>query len=160
MERLGDPWSKEEWNECIRKCRIFFGIMVLEVFRAFPDEWTELLVVTEFVWYATPGPHGYSPRDLDRRWSLGTPLEKELQGFQVLEFEPVSDWARKLFGEYTIMRDLVLKHAAQSSSKRAELANRFRKSRTIPKASWSSTGTRVPKPSVEGRRGESHSLNR
>ena len=101
--------------------------MIQEICRSFPDEWTELLPVVEFTIYNTPGPHGFSPRDLDRRWSLGTSLEKDLQPFQVLDFEPISEWASELFQQYKKVRELVINHMANSSADRAKLANRFRK---------------------------------
>ena len=85
----------------------------------------------EFVIYNTPGPHGMTPRDIDRRWSMALPLEKELQPFQVLEFEPITEYAKNVFRAYREIKARVLKHYAKSSEKRAELANRFRKSRHI-----------------------------
>jgi len=54
------------------------GIMVKDVMQCFPNETGELSHVVEFVVYNTPGPHGLTPRDIDRRWSLASPLEKEL----------------------------------------------------------------------------------
>ena len=78
-----------------------------------------------------PGPHGYAPRDLDRRWSLAVPLEKDLQAFQVLDFEPVSEYARKLFREYRDLRAKVSGWYAATSTRRAELANRWRKTKSL-----------------------------
>ena len=74
--------------------------MLTDVFKSYPTEWTELLPVVEFVIYNTPGPHGYTPRDIDRRWSLALPLEKEVQPFEVQEFEPVSDYTKNLFSTW------------------------------------------------------------
>ena len=42
------------------------------------DEWSELLPLVEYLLDNTPGPHGYTPRDLERSWSLGLDLEKDL----------------------------------------------------------------------------------
>ena len=50
----------------------------------------------------------YTPRDSDRRWSLATPLEKELQPSQVCEFEPLSEYAAQLFRNYREIRVRVL----------------------------------------------------
>ena len=73
------------------------GMLVKDIMQCFPNETGELLHVVEFIVYNTPGPHGYTPRDIDRRWSLSTPLDKELQPFAVCQFEPMSDFARNLF---------------------------------------------------------------
>jgi len=69
--------------------------------------------------------------DIDRRWSTALPLEKELQPFHVLDFEPVSEHARRLFRSYREVREKVIEHYAKSSQKRADLANRFRRSRHL-----------------------------
>ena len=60
------------------------GILLNDVMRAFGNEWTELLPVVEFLVYNTPGPHGLTPRDIDRRWSLALPLEKDCYHFKLL----------------------------------------------------------------------------
>ena len=96
-----------------------------------PNETGELQYVVEFIVYNTPGPHGYTPRDIDRRWSLSTPLERELQPFQVNEFEPISEYVAKLFQNYREIRVRVLGWMQEKSRKRAELANRFRTSKMI-----------------------------
>ena len=57
------------------------GILIRDVLQCFPNEHGELKYVVEFIIYNTPGPHGYTPRDLDRRWSLSYPLERELAPF-------------------------------------------------------------------------------
>ena len=105
--------------------------MVVDIVRNYPSEWTELLPVVEFTLYTTPGPHGYMPRDIDRRWSSSIPLEKELQPFQVQEFEPVSEHVKKLFQSYRVIRTKIVGWYAATSEKRAELANRHRKNRVI-----------------------------
>ena len=51
------------------------GIMVQDVFRMEPTEWSEALPVVDFVRYNTPiSGLGLTPRDVDRGWSLATPL--------------------------------------------------------------------------------------
>ena len=65
-----------------------------DIVQCFPNETSELTHVVEFIVYNTPGPHGYTPRDIDRRRSLATPLEKESQPFTVNKFEPLSDYAK------------------------------------------------------------------
>ena len=128
--KFGAPWRPVEQARVERihqEVQKILGNLTQEVCKSFPDEWTELLPVVEFTIYNTPGPHGFSPRDLDRRWSLGTGLEKALQPFQVLDFEPISEWASTLFAQYKKVRELVINHMANSSADRAQLANRFRK---------------------------------
>ena len=107
------------------------GMLVTDVVKSYRSEWTELLVVVEFLVYTTPGAHGYAPRDLDRQWSLAMPLERELQPFQVLDFEPVSEYARNLFRAYRDMRAKVSGWYAATSEKRAELANRWRRAKQL-----------------------------
>ncbi len=102
---------------------------MMDVMKAHPKEWTELLPVVEFAIYNTPGPHGFTPRDIDRRWSVASPLEKEMQPFHVEEFEPVSEHARNLFRTYKEIRARVVAWLASTFKQRADLANRFRRSR-------------------------------
>ena len=57
----------------------------IDIFKCMPNEVDELTYVFEFIAYNTPGHHGYTPRDVDCRWSLSTALERELQPFQAPE---------------------------------------------------------------------------
>ena len=90
------------------------------------SEWSEALCVVEFVIDNTPAAHGYTPRDLDRGWSLGLPLERELLR-DVLQYEEVSEYARRVFGEYTRIRNAVVSHWNHASEARAKLANKCRR---------------------------------
>ena len=74
-----------------RETSKIMGVLVKDVMKCMPNETGELLHVVEFIVYNTPGPHGFTPRDIDRRWSLATPLERELQPFHINEFEPLSE---------------------------------------------------------------------
>ena len=98
--------------------------------KCLPNEVGELLHLVKFIIYNTPGSHGYTPRDIDRRWSLSTALECELQPFQVQEFEPLEDYVRELFQNYRLIQTKVLTHLQSKSLERAELANRFRQSKS------------------------------
>ncbi len=73
------------------------GSLLLDVVRAVGNFWSELLVVVEFVIYCTPGPHGYAPRDLDRGWSVASPLAQDLAPFVVLDFAPMTEYVQRLF---------------------------------------------------------------
>ena len=90
-----------------------------------------MLYVVEFIIDATPGPEGLAPRDIERAWSLAMPLEKELKAFEVLAFEPMTDYARNLFKQYREVRAKVLEWRAIASEKRAEVANRYRKVKEV-----------------------------
>jgi hypothetical protein len=107
------------------------GMLVKDIMQCFPNETGELIHVVEFIIYNTPGPHGYTLRDIDRRWSLATPLDKELQPFAVNQFEPMSEYVRNLFRNYREIRVRVLGWLKDASVKRADLANRFRRPKSI-----------------------------
>ena len=107
------------------------GMFAKDIMQCFPNETGELLHVVEFIVYNTPGPHGYTLRDIDRRWSMATPLDKELQLFVVNQFEPITDYLKSLFKNYREIRVRVLGWLKDASAKRADLANRFRRFKNI-----------------------------
>ena len=109
------------------------GMMLFDVFKCHRTEWSELLPVVEFTIYNTPAAHGFTPRDLDRRWSLALPLSKELRPFSVGDFEPVDKYAKELFETYREVKAKVTGWFAGTSETRAQLANRFRKNATYAK---------------------------
>ena len=57
---------------------------------------------------------------------MGTPLERELHGQVVNEFEPMSERARILFKAYEQVRQRVLQTKRQDAMRRADLSNRRR----------------------------------
>ncbi len=89
------------------------------------------MVFAGFRTLKSKGPHGYTQRDIVRRWSVATPLERELQPFTISEFEPVSDYVGKIFRFYCDLRARVLTWLHDKSVKRAELANRWRAEKAI-----------------------------
>ena len=91
------------------------------------DCWSDWLIVAEYVLDNTPGPHGYTPRDLERSWSLALPLERDVLK-DAMSFEPVSEWAARQFAEFREISAIVSKHWDAASEARAKLANRFRRS--------------------------------
>ena len=109
-----------------KEAQKLFGILVRDVMKCFPDEDSELIPCVEHMIYNMPGPHGYTPRDIDRRWSMGTPLERELHGQVVSESEPMSERARTLFKVYEHVRQRVLHVKRQDAMRRADLSNRRR----------------------------------
>ena len=109
------------------------GIILLDVLRAVRSYWSEALVVVEFLIYNTPGPHNFTPRDIDRGWSVAAPLAQEILPFDLSEFEPVTDYVRTLFKEYIAIRDTVVEHYEKASATRAKTANLFRKQVTMEK---------------------------
>jgi len=107
------------------------GMLMKDVCRSYPSEWSELLPVVEFTLYTTPGPHGFSPRDVDRRWSGAIPLEKDLAPYEAAEFETMSEHMRRTFESYREIKAKVTSWRALASAKKAEYANRHRKEREI-----------------------------
>ena len=84
-QKFGTQWRPVEQaavERCHQELQKLLGLLMQDVLKAFPTEWSELLPVVEFLIYNTPGPHGMTPRDLDRRWSAAHPLEKELAPFE------------------------------------------------------------------------------
>ena len=71
------------------------------------------------------------------RWSSALQLEKELQPFEVMEFEPMADSVKKAFEAYRAFRTKITGWYAATSERRAELANRHKKNREVE------TGSRV-----------------
>eukprot|EP00969_Alexandrium_andersonii_P000835 36651-Alexandrium_andersonii.AAC.1 len=47
---------------------------------------------------------GYTPRDLDRRWSLALPLAKDLTGWGAPSDQTMSESARATFRAYRALR--------------------------------------------------------
>jgi hypothetical protein len=117
-QRFGTAWRPMEQGIVERshqELQKILGMLLVDVLKSYQSEWTELLPVVEFLVYNTPGPHGFTPRDIDRRWSCAIPLEKELQPFQVLDFEPVTEHAKNLFKTYREIRAKVLGWYAATS---------------------------------------------
>jgi len=128
--RFGTPWRPVEQGAVERVHQVaqqLLGVLVHDVLQMSREHWTEALPVLEFVIYNTPGPHGYTPRDIDRRWSLATPLEKDLQPFQVLDFEPISDYARELFVEYRQIREKSVSQVRRNVRKESRPSQPFPK---------------------------------
>ena len=81
-QKFGMAWRPMEQGIVERshqELQKILGMLATDVLRTYATEWTELLPIVEFLVYTTPGPHGYTPRDLDRNWSLGAPLQKDLE---------------------------------------------------------------------------------
>ena len=101
--------------------------------RAVRSYWYEALVAVEYLIFNAPGPHNFTPRDIDRGWSVAAPLAQEILPFDSLEFEPVTEYVRNLFKEYIAIRNTVVEHYEKASASRAKAANRFRKHATMEK---------------------------
>ena len=125
--RFGTAWRHMEQGlveVTHQETQRVMGILVKDVVKCFPYESGELLCVVEFIVYNTPGAHGFTPRDIDRRWSLANPLERALQPFAVQEWEPVTDYVGKLFSNYRDIWYKVVKHIHEAVQKRIDLDNR------------------------------------
>ena len=113
--------SNERVHQEVQKV---LGALVRELGHS--ETWSDWLIVAEYVLDNTPGPHGYTPRDLERSWSLALPLEKDVLR-EALSFEPVTDWAKNQFAQFKEISAVVAKHWDTASAARAKLANRFRR---------------------------------
>ena len=130
------------------------GIILKELVRGEGDEWSELLPLVEYLLDTSPGPHGYCPRDLERAWSLGLGLEKDLIR-EAMKFEPMSEWSRRQFGQFAAAARQVRRHWEKSSEARAKLANRYRRTlelRPGDRVVWQAPTSR-PEGRVPWRRG-------
>ena len=115
--------SNERMHQEVQKV---LHVIIKEVVHGDTDEWSELLPLVEYILDNSPGPHGYTPRDLERSWSLGLDLEKDLIK-ESLQFEPITEWARKQFGQFRELSRKVAHHWEKASAARAKLANRYRR---------------------------------
>ena len=132
--RFGTPWRPMEQGLVEGKhveTQKVLGMLVRDVMQCFPNEFGELHHVVEFIVYNTPAAHGLTPRDIDKQWSMHTPLARELLPFRVGELEPLSDYASRLFQSYREIRQHVLTFLFATKEKRAQLANRFRHAKPI-----------------------------
>ena len=105
--RFGTAWRPMEQGVVENKhkeTQKIMSMLVNDILRCFPNEAGELLHVVEFVVYNTPGPHGYTPRDIDRQWSLSCPLDREMAPCDVSRFEPGTDRARTMFHQQQILQ--------------------------------------------------------
>ena len=76
---FGTPWRPMEQGLVEGKhveTQKLMGLLLRDVCQCFPNEHGELQYVVEFIVYNTPGPHGLTPRDIDRRWSLAHPIAR------------------------------------------------------------------------------------
>ena len=130
--RFGTSWRPCEQADAERahvECAREIGIFLHEVFRCAPGQWAELLPISEFVLWNSPGKSGLAPRDLCMGWSLASPLERELLPLEPAKREAVSDVAAAQFEQFRRLREVYLQHRARAGRRRAELANRSRSSR-------------------------------
>ncbi|CAE7034866.1 pol, partial [Symbiodinium sp. CCMP2456] len=137
QQKFAAPLRPVEMGACERlhqESQKLLGVLLHDlhdVCGVYPHEWSELLPVVEFLLATTPTQAGIAPRDLERAWSMAIPLERDLEPFTVLEWEPISEYAARLFRRYRELRAKVLDHRAEESAKRASLVNRFRVSKQL-----------------------------
>lgn len=99
------------------------GMLVHDIMCCSPHETAELQCLVGFIVYNIPGARGFQPRDIDRPRSLATPLERDLQMFQVNEFDSITEYIRDLFKNYREVRMRVLSWLGLAAEKRAALAS-------------------------------------
>ena len=127
--RYGTPWRPMEQGLVEGKhveTQKVLGMLVRDVMQCFPNEFGELHHVVEYIVYNTPASHGLTPKDIDKQWSLRSPLSRELTAFEVGELEPVSEYVSRIFKSYREIKQHVLNHLFAKKEKRAQLANRCR----------------------------------
>ena len=88
-----------------------------------PGEWAQCIPVVEFIRHNTPSQCGLTPRDVDRAWSIVSPVERELLPFEPAQVETVSQVARTQFDAFRKVRSIMLQHRYKEGRRRAELAN-------------------------------------
>ena len=87
------------------------GAFLHDIFKGFPTEWDEMLIFAEHIRNNTPvRKTGVTPRDLDKKWSLASPLERELICYDESAQMAVSDIAKKQFQDWQLLRGIVLQH--------------------------------------------------
>ena len=75
---------------------------------------------------------GVTPRDLDKRWSLASPLERELIGAEEGAPLAISEVAKQQFEDWRLMRALVPRMVASSLHVRHQIPVRYTKSSPSP----------------------------
>ena len=113
--RLCELGSTERLHQETQK---MLGLLVHDICKARPHEWSELLGVVEFILDTAPGAAGF------RTWveSSKPTIERELIGRESWEFEPVEEATKRLFQAYREVRVKVLGWYAAASAQRADRA--------------------------------------
>ena len=62
---------------------------------------------------------------------MSSRLDRELAPLPLHKYESATEYAKELFAGYEELKRIAMKRLFEASTKRAELANRFRKSRTL-----------------------------
>ena len=105
------------------------GMLLQEVVRCMPGEWGQCVPIVEWIKYNTPSRCGLTPRDIDKGWSIVSPLERELLPLEPAGAETVSEVARTQFQAFGKVRAIMLQSKYRDGQRRAELANKVQTSR-------------------------------
>ena len=105
------------------------GMLITDVIKCLPGEWAQVLPLLEWIRTNTPTQCGITPRDLDRQWSIASPIDRELLPFEPPKHLTVSEVARTQFTAFQKLREAILQHTYQTGQRRAEIANRVRTDR-------------------------------
>ena len=126
------PWEQGSVESEHKADQIQLAILVMEVFRCYPEEWSTLLPCIEFLRANTPHTSLWlTPRDIAMSWSLGSPLSRELAPFETAVDEPLTERARREFAQFRTLRAMLQNLKTRESRRNAELANRHRVERTV-----------------------------
>jgi hypothetical protein len=135
-QKFGHPWRPVEQGMVENKhkeTQKITGILVGDVVKCLHSEGGDLLHVVEFIIYNTPNSNGFTPRDLDRRWSTATTLERELQPCRIIKDEPVTDYVKTLYKNFREIYTRVVAAKFEVSQRRKEMTNRWRLNKVIVK---------------------------
>ena len=90
-----------------------------EVCKAFPQAWASLVPAVEYLCETAPRePHGLSAFDLTQGYALASDMDRRLAPFSVLEGQPETDVARKLFDYFRELHGLFSRMTAHDAERK------------------------------------------
>ena len=133
-QRLGTayrPCEQGKVERIHREVQRALAILVTDLVHVSDNQWHLQLPAVEYLVYNTPKSHGLTPRDLDRQWSIASPLAKDLRPFVPLADLRKTNSCAKFFVNYSALRHTVREAQARASLASATRANRFRPTRVV-----------------------------
>ena len=107
-------------------------IILNAVIKGFPQEWGLCIPAVMYLLNGTPiQDTGITPRDLDKIWSGGTSVERDLNVFHTPTEDLSSDLLKETFRRYQELRSIVDRALTDVSTRRAEQEDRKRRPRDL-----------------------------
>ena len=107
-------------------------ILMYAVAHAFPQEWTALLPVVEFLYHTAPqGAHGLSAHDLSCGFAVAQAVDDRLKPFVVAAGAPETEIAARLFTNFRMLYGLFNKIKTEEALKAQMQLNISRHARTF-----------------------------